>query len=82
MPKNLSARFYQKYRKGHERYRNLSKEDKNKKRQFTCKWYKNIPEDEKQSLVEYRKNYSKTWKIRTVSQMKTDWCFLATQDFF
>ena len=44
-------------------YRNLSKEDKNKKHQYFCKWHRNIPEDEKQRLVEYRKIILKCGKI-------------------
>ena len=32
--------------------------------------YKNLSEDEKQRLVECRKNYSKTWKYKTTSQMR------------
>ena len=35
---------------------------KKKKQQYGCERYKNLPEDEKQKLVEYRKNtnYEKT----------------------
>ena len=35
----------------------LSKEEKEKKQQYGGKRYKNLPEDENQRLVEYRKNY-------------------------
>ena len=42
--------------------RNLSEEEKNKKHQYDRELYKNLPEDENQSLVEYRKNYSKMRK--------------------
>ena len=38
----------------------------NKKCQYPREWYRNIPKDEKQRLVEYRKNYSKMQKIKTV----------------
>ena len=43
--------------------------------------FKNLPEDEKQRLVQYRKKYYKIWKKRTASQTKTDWCFLASNNF-
>ena len=35
------------------------KEEKEKKRLYVCEQYKNLPEDEKQKLVEYRKNTMK-----------------------
>lgn len=35
---------------------------KRKKREYKCKKYKNLPEDEKQSLAEHRKNYFKKRK--------------------
>ena len=38
---------------------------KNKKRQYGCQRYKNHPDNEKQRLVEYKKNVSKTHKIKT-----------------
>ena len=41
-------------KKAHERYQNLSKEDKGKKWQNGRERYKNISEDEKQKLAEYR----------------------------
>ena len=34
--------------------------------------YKNLREDEKQSLIEHRKNYSKWWENKTTSQIKID----------
>ena len=33
--------------KAHERYQNLSKEEKEKKQQNVCECYKNLSEDEK-----------------------------------
>ena len=51
-------------------YQNLSEEDKNKKRQYVCERYRNIPQDEKQKLVEYRKNFSKMQKL-----IRTSWFF-------
>ena len=43
-------------KKAHERYQDLSEEQKNKKQKYSRKQYKNLSEDEKQRLVEYRKN--------------------------
>ena len=43
-------------KKARERYQNLSKEVKEKKWQYGCEQYKDLPEDEKQKLVEYRQN--------------------------
>ena len=37
----------------------FSKEEKEKKRQYGHERYKNLPQDEKQKLVEYRKKYYK-----------------------
>ena len=39
-----------------ERYQYLSKEDNKKKRQYGRESYKNPSEDDKNKLVEYRKN--------------------------
>ena len=36
---------------------------KKKKRHYDCERYRNLPEYEKQRLVEYRKNYSKMQKV-------------------
>ena len=60
MYENLSAKYYQNnkdrlQKKSLERYRNLSKEEKEKKLKYGCERYKSLPEDEKQKLVEYRK---------------------------
>ena len=62
MFKTLSAKYYQEnkerlQKKACERSQNLSKEKKEKKTAiwfFEC--YKNLSEDEKQKLFEYRKN--------------------------
>ena len=40
----------------HERYHNLSKVGKEEKWQYGRESYKNMSEDKKQKLVEYRKN--------------------------
>ena len=58
-----SAKYYQENKESlqktaHERYQNLSKEEKEKKKQQNGReCYKNLSEDEKQKLVEYRKKY-------------------------
>ena len=38
-----------------ERHQNLSEEKKNKKHQYGCEQYKNLHEDQKESLVQSRK---------------------------
>ena len=48
-------------------HRNLSEEQKNKKQKYGWEQYKNLPEDERQSLVECRKNYAKMRKKKTAS---------------
>ena len=60
--KNLSAKYYQINQerlgtKACKRYQNLSKEEKEKMRQYGCERYKKLSEDEKQKLIEYRKKY-------------------------
>ena len=47
MSKNLSAKHYQENKeklreKAHERYQNLTKEEKEKKQQHGCELYKNL----------------------------------------
>ena len=54
MPKdyqNNKERLQKKAREGC-----LSKEEKEKKKKYVCKQYKNLPEDEKLRLFEHRKN--------------------------
>ena len=62
---NSSVMYYKKQRtvtiKGSRKISKFS-EEIGKKRQYGTKRYKKFPEDEKQSLVEYRKNYYKVWK--------------------
>ena len=61
MSKNLPAKYYQ---EGKERLQKklmkdikiFLKKKKNKKRQYGRERYKNLLEDEKQKLVDYRKN--------------------------
>ena len=54
--------YYQKNKekttkKAYKRYQNSFKEEKWKKQQYGCESYKNLLEDDKQKLVEYRKKY-------------------------
>ena len=42
-----------------QRYQSLSEVEKEKKKQYGREPYKNLPEDEKQKLVEYKKNVIK-----------------------
>ena len=60
MSQNLSAIYYQEnkerlQKRALERYQNLLKEEE--KWQYGHERYKNLPEDEKEKLVEYRKKY-------------------------
>ena len=41
------------------KYRNLSEEDRNKKREYGKNKYHNISKEKKQKLKEYQKNYRK-----------------------
>ena len=50
----------------------LPEEERNKKRQYGRKQYKNLSEDKKQMLVDYRKKYYKIIKNKTVPQVKAD----------
>ena len=60
MPKNLIAKSYQKNKKRLQK--KLVKDikiflkKKKKKQQYGCERYKNLSEEKKQKLVEYRKN--------------------------
>ena len=66
MFKNLSVKYYQKNKerlqKELAKYQNLSKEEKEKKRQYDHEHYKNLSEDEKQKLAEDRSKYCRTRK--------------------
>ena len=46
-----------------DRYRNLSEEEKNKKREYGKNKYRNMSEEKKQKLKEYQKNYRETKKV-------------------
>ena len=45
----------QKKRKASKKYQNLSIIENEKKQQYSCEYYKNLSDNEKQKLVEYRK---------------------------
>ena len=40
-----------------DKYRNLSEEEKNKKREYGKNWYHNMSKEKKQKLKECQKNY-------------------------
>ena len=63
MSKDSSAKYYQNIK---ERYQKKNK----KKRQYSCEWYKNLLEDEKQKLVEYRKKTIKWEKVPYYNYIK------------
>ena len=47
-----------------DKYRNLSEEEKNKKREYRKNRYCNMSEEEKKRLKEYQKNYRETKKSK------------------
>ena len=61
MPKNLSDKYYQEYKdckkKLMKNIQNIFKEEKETKRQYGDESSRNLSEDEKGKLVEYRKKY-------------------------
>ena len=61
MPKNLSDKYYQEYKdckkKLMKNIQNIFKEEKETKRQYGGESSRNLSEDEKGKLVEYRKKY-------------------------
>ena len=48
-----------------DKYRNLSEEEKNKKKEYGKNRYHNIPEEKKQRLKEYQKNYCQAKKSQS-----------------
>ena len=67
----------------HERYqnhRNLS--EKEKTSQYGCKQYKNVSNDEKQRLIEYRKNYSRILIVKNYKIFSREIYKTAFKDFF
>ena len=60
MSKNSSAKYHLNNKERLQK--NLRKDikvslKKKRKKQYDCEWYKNVPEDEKQKLVEYSHYY-------------------------
>ena len=53
-----------------DKYRSLSVKGKNKKREHGKKGYINMPEEKKQRLKEYQKNYYKTKKSQYNNELK------------
>ena len=70
MSKTLSAKYYQENKERLQKknlwkiflifliFQNLSKEENENTWQYGCEYYKNISENEKQKLVEYKKKMS------------------------
>ena len=85
MSKDASTKYYQnnhqrlqeKYRK---KYQSPFWRKKKKKQQFGCELYENLPEDEKQRKVEYRKKYYKIWRNKNTSQIKSFNFIVQTQE--
>ena len=57
MLSKYKAKYYDttKKRKASKKYQNLSIIENEKKQQYSCEYYKNLSDNEKQKLVEYRK---------------------------
>ena len=53
-----------------DKYRNLSEEEKNKKREYGKNRYHNMPEEKKQRLKEYQKNYPEAKKAQYIIIIK------------
>ena len=61
-----------------EKDQRLSKEEKENKQQYGLELYKNLSENEKQKISEYRTDI--IWKNKNASQIKTDLCFLVFKE--
>ena len=62
MRENTDLTYYQRNKErlkkqASDKYRNLSEEEKNKKREYGKNRYRNMSEEKKQRLKEYQKNY-------------------------
>ena len=57
LPKYYQEKKGRLLKKVHGGYQGLSKEEKEKKQQWSCKQYKNLSKNEKNMLVEYRKKW-------------------------
>ena len=67
MSENTDLTYYQRNKKrlkvqARDKYRSLSEEEKNKKREYGKNRYRNISGEKKQRLKEYQKNYSHSKK--------------------
>ena len=58
-PLNITKITKKGYKKSHEKFRNLSKEEKEKKLRYLREPYKNLSEDEKQLSIEKNIEYGK-----------------------
>lgn len=65
-----------------EWYQDPSETEENKIRIYGWKQHKNLSEDGKEQPVENTKDYSIMLENKSRLQIKTDWCFLAVQEFF
>ena len=70
MSRNSWAKYFQnkKQKKASKKnyVKGLSEEEKNKKQQYDQEEYKNLSEDKKESLFEYRKNIAKYGEVKTL----------------
>ena len=55
-------------KRARDKYRNLTEEEKNKKKKYGRNRYHNISEREKQNLKEYQKNYREATKSPSNNQ--------------
>ena len=67
MSENTDLTYYQRNKKrlkvqARDKYRSLSEEEKNKKREYGKNRYRNMSGEKKQRLKEYQKNYSDSKK--------------------
>ena len=67
MSENTDLTYYQRNKKrlkvqARDKYRSLSEEEKNKKREYGKNRYRNMSGEKKQRLKEYQKNYSHSKK--------------------
>ena len=74
MSENTDLTYYQRNKESlkkqaRDKYRNLSEEEKNKKREYGKNRYHNISEEKKQKLKEYQKNYCEAKKCQYKKQM-------------
>ena len=73
MSENTDLTYYQRNKvrlkkQARDKYKNLSEEEKNKKREYGKKRYHNMFGEKKQRLKEYQKNYQKNYYETKKSQ--------------